>query len=83
MQNWQFILENRQLIFHNFALMKKYLDNASTTAIRAEVIQEMTKVMAEDFWNPSSTHSFGRNAKVFWNFPENQSPSNWMLWRKK
>jgi cysteine desulfurase len=29
--------------------MKKYLDNASTTAIRAEVIQEMTKVMAEDF----------------------------------
>lgn len=52
------------MIFHNFAVMKKvYLDNASTTAIRAEVIQEMTKVMAEDFGNPSSTHSFGRNAK--------------------
>jgi cysteine desulfurase len=52
------------LIFHNFAVMKKiYLDNASTTAIRPEVIQEMTKVMAEDFGNPSSTHSFGRNAK--------------------
>ncbi|WP_016991402.1 cysteine desulfurase family protein [Flavobacterium sp. ACAM 123] len=44
--------------------MKKiYLDNASTTAIRPEVIQEMTKVMAEDFGNPSSTHSFGRNSK--------------------
>jgi cysteine desulfurase len=44
--------------------MKKiYLDNASTTAIRPEVIQEMTKVMAEDFGNPSSTHSFGRNGK--------------------
>ncbi|WP_074723132.1 cysteine desulfurase family protein [Flavobacterium frigoris] len=44
--------------------MKKiYLDNASTTAIRPEVIQEMTKVMVEDFGNPSSTHSFGRNAK--------------------
>jgi cysteine desulfurase len=44
--------------------MKKiYLDNASTTAIRLEVIQEMTKVMAEDFGNPSSTHSFGRNSK--------------------
>jgi cysteine desulfurase len=57
-------LENTQLIFHNFAVMKKiYLDNASTTAIRPEVIQEMTKVMAEDFGNPSSTHSFGRNAK--------------------
>ncbi|MFT4983249.1 MAG: cysteine desulfurase [Flavobacterium sp.] len=44
--------------------MKKiYLDNASTTAIRPEVIQEMAQVMAADFGNPSSTHSFGRNAK--------------------
>lgn len=44
--------------------MKKiYLDNASTTAIRPEVIQEMTKVLTEDYGNPSSTHSFGRNAK--------------------
>ncbi|SHM56929.1 cysteine desulfurase family protein [Flavobacterium xinjiangense] len=44
-------------------MKKVYLDSASTTAIRPEVIQEMTKVMAEDFGNPSSTHSFGRNAK--------------------
>ncbi|WP_413998804.1 cysteine desulfurase family protein [Flavobacterium sp. W1B] len=44
-------------------MKKVYLDNASTTAIRAEVIQEITKVMAEDYGNPSSTHSFGRNAK--------------------
>ena len=59
------IFKNRQLIFHNFAAMKKvYLDNASTTAIRPEVIQEMTKVMTEDFGNPSSTHSFGRNGKT-------------------
>jgi len=44
--------------------MKKiYLDNASTTPIHPEVIQEMTKVLTEDFGNPSSTHSFGRNAK--------------------
>ncbi len=44
--------------------MKKiYLDNASTTQLRPEVIQEMTKVLTEDFGNPSSTHSFGRNAK--------------------
>ena len=44
--------------------MKKiYLDNASTTAIRPEVIQEITKVMTEDYGNPSSTHSVGRNAK--------------------
>ena len=58
------ILENSQLIFHNFATMKKvYLDNASTTAIRPEVITEMTKILSEDYGNPSSTHSFGRNAK--------------------
>src|SRR6218665_943777 len=45
-------------------MKKVYLDNASTTAMRPEVIQEMTKVMLEDFGNPSSTHSFGRNAKT-------------------
>lgn len=45
-------------------MKKVYLDNASTTALRPEVIQEMTKVMAEDFGNPSSTHSFGRNGKT-------------------
>lgn len=49
---------------YNFALMKKiYLDSASTTQIRTEVIQEMTKVLTGDYGNPSSTHSFGRNAK--------------------
>ena len=59
------IFKKSQLIFLNFAVMKKvYLDNASTTAMRPEVIQEMTKVMTEDFGNPSSTHSFGRNAKT-------------------
>ena len=47
-----------------FATMKKvYLDNAATTQIRPEVVQEMTKVLLEDFGNPSSSHSFGRNAK--------------------
>ena len=44
-------------------MKKVYLDNASTTAIRNEVIQEMTKVMTEDYGNPSSTHSLGRAAK--------------------
>src|SRR4051812_33312476 len=44
-------------------MKKVYLDNAATTAIRPEVIQEMAKVMQEDFGNPSSTHSFGRSAK--------------------
>ena len=44
--------------------MKKiYLDNASTTALRPEVIQEMTKVLTEDYGNPSSTHGLGLTAK--------------------
>ena len=49
----------------NFVLMKKaYLDNASTTAPRPEVITEMTRILSEQYGNPSSTHSFGRSAKV-------------------
>ena len=44
-------------------MKKVYLDNASTTQLRPEVVQEMTKVLMEDYGNPSSTHSFGRNAK--------------------
>ena len=58
------IVQKSQLIIHNFVLMKKvYLDNASTTQLRPEVIVAITKVLTEDFGNPSSTHSFGRNAK--------------------
>lgn len=44
--------------------MKKiYLDNASTTQLRPEVIQEMLNTLSTDYGNPSSTHSIGRNAK--------------------
>ena len=45
-------------------MRKVYLDNAATTQIRSEVAQEMTKVMLEDYGNPSSNHSFGRSAKA-------------------
>ncbi len=41
-----------------------YLDNASTTPLRPEVIAEMTKVLTENFGNPSSTHAFGRSSKT-------------------
>jgi cysteine desulfurase len=45
--------------------MKKiYLDNAATTQVRHEVINEMIGVLQNDFGNPSSTHSFGRSAKT-------------------
>ena len=44
-------------------MKKVYLDNASTTQLRSEVISEMTKVLTEDYGNPSSTHAFGRHSK--------------------
>jgi cysteine desulfurase len=44
-------------------MQKIYFDNAATTLIRPEVIDEMVRVMQNDFGNPSSTHSFGRSAK--------------------
>jgi cysteine desulfurase len=45
-------------------MKKVYLDNAATTPIRQEVIDEMVKVMQSDYGNPSSTHSIGRSAKA-------------------
>lgn len=44
-------------------MKKVYLDNASTTAMRPEVIQVMLDCMTQDYGNPSSTHSLGRHAK--------------------
>lgn len=44
-------------------MTKVYLDNAATTPMAPEVIEEMTKVMKNNFGNPSSTHSFGRDAR--------------------
>lgn len=41
-----------------------YLDNAATTSVRPEVIEEMVKVLRNDFGNPSSTYSIGRHAKA-------------------
>ena len=41
-----------------------YLDNAATTPIDKEVIATITKVMMDVYGNPSSSHQFGRKAKV-------------------
>ena len=41
-----------------------YFDNAATSPIDPEVIISMTKVMKENFGNPSSIHSYGREARV-------------------
>ena len=46
-------------------MMKQvYLDNAATTPIDKEVIATITKVMMDVYGNPSSSHQFGRKAKV-------------------
>ena len=44
--------------------MRVYLDNAATTPVAPEVVDAMIPVLRETFGNPSSTHSFGRNAKA-------------------
>ncbi|OIQ36723.1 MAG: cysteine desulfurase [Crocinitomix sp. MedPE-SWsnd] len=44
--------------------MKVYLDNAATTPMAPEVIDRMAEVMRDNYGNPSSTHSFGRDSKA-------------------
>lgn len=39
-----------------------YLDNAATTALTPSVIEKMTNVMTSNYGNPSSIHTFGRQA---------------------
>ncbi|MGC6422362.1 MAG: cysteine desulfurase family protein [Flavobacteriaceae bacterium] len=43
--------------------MQVYFDNAATTPMRQEVITAMHESMQACFGNPSSTHSFGRDAR--------------------
>ena len=50
--------------FYICTMKKVYLDNAATTAIRQEVIDEMVTIMQAEYGNPSSTHSVGRSAKA-------------------
>ncbi|HLV23918.1 MAG TPA: cysteine desulfurase family protein [Moheibacter sp.] len=45
-------------------MQKIYLDNAATTPMHIEVIEEMADCMKNIYGNPSSTHIFGREAKA-------------------
>ncbi len=44
--------------------MKVYLDNAATTALDKEVLEEMLPLMVEHYGNPSSIHAFGRQTRA-------------------
>lgn len=44
--------------------MRVYMDNAATTPLDKEVAEAMYKVMINNFGNPSSIHSFGRESKA-------------------
>jgi cysteine desulfurase len=44
--------------------MKVYLDNAATTQIHPEVLEAMLPVLRNQFGNPSSIHSFGRETRA-------------------
>lgn len=40
-----------------------YFDNAATTNISDEILEEMTPFLKQDYGNPSSMYSIGRSAK--------------------
>jgi len=44
--------------------MKVYLDNAATTPLDKNVLDEMMPYLTEHFGNPSSIHGFGRKTKA-------------------
>ncbi|MFH1862398.1 MAG: cysteine desulfurase family protein [bacterium] len=45
-------------------MKRYYFDHSATTRVEAAVTQAMLRVMREQFGNPSSVHSFGREARV-------------------
>ena len=46
-------------------MRKVYLDHAATTPLHPEVLALMYEFMRDTFGNPSSVHSFGREARKF------------------
>jgi cysteine desulfurase len=44
--------------------MRIYLDHAATTPVRREVLEAMLPFLGDRFGNPSSTHRWGREARV-------------------
>jgi cysteine desulfurase len=44
-------------------VQRVYLDHNATTPVHLAVVEAMTRVLREDFGNPSSVHHFGQRAK--------------------
>jgi cysteine desulfurase len=44
-------------------VQRVYLDHNATTPVHPAVVEAMTRVLREDFGNPSSVHHFGQRAK--------------------
>jgi cysteine desulfurase len=44
-------------------VQRVYLDHNATTPVHPAVVEAMTKVLRDDFGNPSSVHHFGQRAK--------------------
>jgi cysteine desulfurase len=44
--------------------MKVYLDNAATTSLAKEALDEMLPFLTENFGNPSSIHGYGRKSRA-------------------
>ncbi len=45
--------------------MKAYFDNSATTRVLPEAAELMTKIMTEDYGNPSSMHAYGLKAEHY------------------
>lgn len=45
--------------------MECYFDNSATTRVHPEVVECMTKIMLEDYGNPSSMHIMGVNSEKY------------------
>ena len=41
-----------------------FLDNAATTPMAPEIVEMMCEMMKNNFGNPSSIHSFGRESRI-------------------
>ncbi|MBQ3132625.1 MAG: aminotransferase class V-fold PLP-dependent enzyme, partial [Clostridia bacterium] len=44
-------------------MRKVYMDNAATTSLAPEVLEQMMPYLTATYGNPSSVHAFGREAK--------------------